>query len=209
MDDVITKIKEIGLVPVIVVNDIDETRDLLSALGEGGVNVAEITFRTALAKEAIAIFKKEFPSFIIGAGTIINRKQAEEAIASGAEFIVSPGLSEEVSRICKDNGVPYVPGAITPTEIMKAIALGYSDLKFFPADVYGGLKAIKALSSVFSSVSFMPTGGVNLDNLSEFAKNEKIFAIGGSFLTKGNHEEIVANCKRARGIIKESKQCLK
>ncbi len=205
MNKAIDKIKEIGLVPVIVVNEIEETRNLLRALEEGGVTVAEITFRTALAKEAIAIFKKEFPSFLMGAGTIVNGEQAKEAIASGAEFIVSPGLSEEVASICKDNDIPYVPGVITPTEIMKAIALGYSELKFFPADVYGGLKAIRALSSVFPSVSFMPTGGVNLDNLEEFAKNKKIFAIGGSFLSKGSHEEVVTSCKKALQIIKENR----
>ncbi len=205
MGNAVAKIKETKLVPVIVVKDIDETRELLRALEEGGVSIAEITFRTALAKEAIAIFKKEFPSFTIGAGTIINESQAKEAIASGAEFIVSPGLSEEVATICRSNDIPYVPGAVTPSEIMKALSLGLTDLKFFPADIYGGLKAIKALSAVFPSVSFMPTGGVNLDNLDEFAKCEKIFAIGGSFLTKGNHEDIVNNCRKAQEIIKESK----
>ncbi len=205
MCNAVAKIKEAKLVPVIVVKDIDETRELLRALEEGGVNVAEITFRTALAKDAIAIFKKEFPSFTIGAGTIISESQAKEAIASGAEFIVSPGLSEEVAAICRSNDIPYVPGAVTPSEIMKAISLGLTDLKFFPADIYGGLKAVKALSAVFPSVSFMPTGGVNLDNLDEFVKCEKIFAIGGSFFTKGNHEDIVNNCRKAQEIIKESK----
>lgn len=205
MDNAIDRIKELRLVPVIVVNDIEETRNLLAALLEGGVDIAEITFRTALAKDAITIFKREFPSFLIGAGTIINKQQAEEAITAGAEFIVSPGLSEEVNEICQLSNIPYVPGVVTPTEIMKAVSLGLNNLKFFPADVYGGLKAIKALKAVFPNVSFMPTGGVNLDNLGEFAKEKKIFAIGGSFLTKGSNQDVVNNCKKALEIIKEAK----
>lgn len=205
MNNALNKIKECKLVPVIVVNDLEETRDLLSALLEGGVNVAEITFRTALAKDAITIFKKEFPSFLFGAGTVLNAEQANSAIEAGAEFIVSPGYAKEVDEVAKKADIPYIPGAVTPTEITSALLKGFTHLKFFPADVYGGLKAIKALSSVFKDVSFMPTGGVNLDNLEEFAKCKKVFAIGGSFLTKGSHEEIVNNCKKAMHIIKENR----
>ena len=200
--NVVKKIEEIKIVPVVVINDIEETIPLMDKLVEGGVPVAEITFRTSCAKEAIKLAINKYPDAIIGAGTVINKEQCKQAIEAGAKFIVSPGLSKEVFEICKENNIPYVPGVVTPTEIMEAISLGLDHLKFFPAGVFGGLKAIKALSAAFPSIKFMPTGGVDLSNLSEFASNKKIFAIGGSFLTKG---DIVSNCQEAVKIIKESK----
>ncbi|HBM70601.1 MAG TPA: 2-dehydro-3-deoxyphosphogluconate aldolase [Firmicutes bacterium] len=200
--NVVKKIEEIKIVPVVVINDIEETIPLMDKLVEGGVPVAEITFRTSCAKEAIKLAINKYPDAIIGAGTVINKEQCKQAIEAGSKFIVSPGLSKEVFEICKENNIPYVPGVVTPTEIMEAISLGLDHLKFFPAGVFGGLKAIKALSAAFPSIKFMPTGGVDLSNLSEFASNKKIFAIGGSFLTKG---DIVSNCQEAVKIIKESK----
>ncbi len=200
--NVVEKIEEIKIVPVVVINNIDETLPLMDSLVKGGVPVAEITFRTSCAKEAIKLAISKYPDAIIGAGTVINKEQCKQAIEVGAKFIVSPGLSKEVFEVCKENNVPYVPGVVTPTEIMEAISLGLDHLKFFPAGVFGGLKAIKALSAAFPSIKFMPTGGVDLSNLAEFASNKKIFAIGGSFLTKG---DIVSNCQQAVKIIKESK----
>ncbi len=200
--NVVKKIEEIKIVPVVVINDIEETIPLMDKLVEGGVPVAEITFRTSCAKEAIKLAINKYPDAIIGAGTVINKEQCKQAIEAGSKFIVSPGLSKEVFEICKENNIPYVPGVVTPTEIMEAISLGLDHLKFFPAGVFGGLKAIKALSAAFPSIKFMPTGGVDLSNLSEFASNKKIFAIGGSFLAKG---DIVSNCQEAVKIIKESK----
>ena len=188
------------LIPVVVIKDVNETEKTLSALRAGGVNCAEITFRTACAAEAISLGVKLFPDMNIGAGTVINGQQCVEALNAGAKFIVSPGLSEEVAGICEANGVDYFPGCVTPTEIMKALDLGITTVKFFPANVYGGLKALKALSGPFPQVKFIPTGGVDLTNLKEFLEFDKIFAVGGSFMMKG---DITENCKKACEIIKE------
>ena len=188
------------LIPVVVIKDVNETEKTLSALRAGGVNCAEITFRTACAAEAISLGVKLFPDMNIGAGTVTNGQQCVEALNAGAKFIVSPGLSEEVAAICAANGVDYFPGCVTPTEIMKALDLGITTVKFFPANVYGGLKALKALSGPFPQVKFIPTGGVDLTNLKEFLEFDKIFAVGGSFMMKG---DITENCKKACEIIKE------
>lgn len=204
MNDVLEAIERIKVVPVVVINDVGETLPLMKALVEGDVPVAEITFRTPCAAEAIRVASSSFPDAIVGAGTVIDAKQAEEAIEAGAKFLVSPGLSEEVYAVAKEKNVPYLPGVVTPTEVMKALSLGLDHLKFFPAGVYGGLKAINALGSVFPNVSFMPTGGVGLENLSEFVSNKRIFAVGGSFLTKGGYDDIKKNCLKARAIVKEN-----
>ena len=136
----------------------------------------------------------------IGAGTVINAEQAKRAIEAGAQFIVSPGLSAEVAEVCKNANVPYFPGCATPTEIMQAISLGINTIKFFPANVYGGLNAIKALSAPFPQVKFLPTGGVDMNNINEFLAFDRIVAVGGSFMMKG---DIVANCKKLMEVIKK------
>ena len=181
------------LIPVVVIKDVADTEKTLSALRAGGINCAEITFRTACAAEAISLGVSLFPDMNIGAGTVINGQQCVEALKS-------PGLSEEVARICAANGVDYYPGCVTPTEIMQALDLGITTVKFFPANVYGGLKALKALTGPFPQVKFIPTGGVDLTNLKEFLEFEKIFAVGGSFMMKG---DVTENCKKACEIIKE------
>lgn len=180
------------VIPVVVINDEKETIEILSKLREGGINCAEITFRTACAKEAIAIGTKAFEDMNIGAGTVINAEQAKSAVQAGAKFIVSPGFSDEVARYCTDEKIPYYPGCVTPTEIMRALSYGLNVVKFFPAGVYGGLKAMKALSAPFSQVRFIPTGGVDLSNLKEYLDFDKVYAVGGSFMMKG---DIVKNCK--------------
>jgi 2-dehydro-3-deoxyphosphogluconate aldolase/(4S)-4-hydroxy-2-oxoglutarate aldolase len=187
------------VVPVVVINDIEETIPALSAMCEGNLPVAEITFRTACAEEAIKLGVKTFPDMYIGAGTVINLDQCKKAINAGAKFIVSPGLSKEVAKYCKKKGVTYYPGCVTPTEIMKAIELGIEVVKFFPANVYGGLKAIKALAGPFKQIKFLPTGGVSLENLKEFLDYDKIFAVGGSWMMKG---DIKANCLAIDKVIK-------
>lgn len=186
------------VIPVVVIKELQDTEKTLKSLIEGGMNCAEITFRTACAKEAIVLGTKLFPKMNIGAGTVINGKQCKEALESGAKFIVSPGLSIDVAKICKKKNVPYFPGCVTPTEIMQALELGLTTLKFFPANVYGGLKALKALSAPFPQVKFIPTGGVDLTNIKEFLEYDKIYAVGGSFMMKG---DIVANCKALKEII--------
>ena len=190
---------EVKVVPVVVIKSIEETIPTMQALVDGDLPVAEITFRTACAEEAISIATKNFPDMYIGAGTIINLKQCKKAINAGAKFIVSPGLSKEVALYCKKKGVTYYPGCVTPTEIMQAIELGINVVKFFPANVYGGLKAIKALAGPFNQIKFLPTGGVSEENLKEFLDCDKIFAVGGSWMMKG---DITKNCKKINEIIK-------
>ena len=193
-------LNEIRVVPVVVIKELDDTVPTLSALCEGGLPVAEITFRTACAAEAIALGVKEFPEMHIGAGTVINAEQAQKAIDAGAQFIVSPGLSAEVAEVCKNAEIPYFPGCATPTEIMQAISLGITTVKFFPANVYGGLSAIKALSAPFPQVKFLPTGGVDMNNIKDFLAFDKIVAVGGSFMMKG---DIKANCQKLMEVIAE------
>ena len=171
-------------IPVVVIKEIGDTEKILSALKKYGINCAEITFRTACAEEAIRLACKNFPDMEIGAGTVINAEQCERALAAGAKFIVSPGLSQGVAAVCKKQGVPYYPGCVTPTEIMQALELGITTVKFFPANVYGGLKAMKALAAPFPQIKFIPTGGVNNDNLNEFLAWDKIAAVGGSFFVE-------------------------
>lgn len=172
------------LIPVVVIKRLEETERVLSALNADGIHCAEITFRTDCAAEAIELGIKLFPDMNIGAGTVINGEQCNRALSAGAKFIVSPGLSKEVAAICKKNSIPYYPGCVTPTEIMAAIDLGITTVKFFPANVYGGLKALKALSAPFPQIKFIPTGGVNRDNLQEFLDFEKVEAVGGSFFVE-------------------------
>ncbi|MBQ8431567.1 MAG: bifunctional 4-hydroxy-2-oxoglutarate aldolase/2-dehydro-3-deoxy-phosphogluconate aldolase [Clostridia bacterium] len=181
------------VVPVVVIQNLEDTIPTLQALCDGGVPVAEITFRTACAADAIREGVKKFPEMNIGAGTVINGEQAKAAVKAGAKFIVSPGLSVDVAKVCEEAGIPYLPGCVTPTEIMQAIELGITTVKFFPANVYGGLGALKALSGPFPQVRFLPTGGVDLNNINEFLAFDKIAAVGGSFMMKG---DIVANCKK-------------
>ena len=185
-------VQDYKFIPVVVINKLEDTEKTLGALIEGGLPVAEITFRTSCAKDAIKLGREKFPKMCIGAGTVINVEQCKAAIEAGAEFIVSPGLSVDVAKYCQKINVPYFPGCVTPTEIMAALDLGLTTLKFFPANVYGGLKALKALSAPFPQVKFIPTGGVDMTNIDEFLAFDKIQAIGGSFVLKG---DIVANTK--------------
>ena len=171
-------------IPVVVIKELSETDKILSALKADGINCAEITFRTACAKEAIEYAVKNYPEMSIGAGTVINAEQCRAALKAGARFIVSPGLSVSVAEVCRENGVPYYPGCVTQTEIMQALELGITTVKFFPANIYGGLKALKALSAPFPQVRFIPTGGVDRGNIDEFLSFDKVAAIGGSFFVK-------------------------
>lgn len=188
----------VKVVPVVVLKELNDTIPTLQALVDGELPVAEITFRTACAEEAIKLGVKTFPDMLIGAGTVINGEQCKRAIKAGAKFIVSPGLSEEVCKICKEEGVEYFPGCVTPTEMMQAISLGLTTLKFFPASVYGGLKALKALSAPFPQVKFLPTGGIDIENLKEYLAFDKIAAVGGSWMMKGDIKE---NCLKIKEVV--------
>lgn len=186
------------VIPVVVIKDLKDAIPTLQSLKDGGINCAEITFRTACAEQAIKDGVKAFPDMNIGAGTVINLEQAKKAVEAGAKFLVSPGLSSEVALYAKEVDVDYFPGCVTPTEIMQAIALGINIVKFFPANVYGGLKALKALSAPFPQIKFIPTGGVDLTNLDEFLAFEKVYAVGGSFMMKG---DVIDNCKKINEIV--------
>ncbi len=188
----IEKIKQFKIVPVVVMKDLAETDKIMKALKNNGIFCAEITFRTACAAEAIAYASKNYPDMEIGAGTVINGEQCKKALEAGATFIVSPGFSPAVAEICRNENVPYFPGCVTPTEIMQALEYGITTVKFFPAGIYGGLKALKALSAPFPQVKFIPTGGVDRSNMDEFLAFDKIAAIGGSFFVKEALEKMEA-----------------
>ena len=195
-------IQQYKVVPVVVFNSIDEVRPKLQAMCDGGLPIAEITYRTACAGDAIRIAIEEFPQMLVGAGTVINRKQAEEALSYGAKFIVSPGFSEEVAQLCNERGIPYLGGCVTPTEIMTAIGYGCNIIKFFPCSNYGGLATMKALAAAFPAVTFLPTGGISDKNLAEYLAWDKIFAVGGSWMMKGTPEEVKEKCAQAVAIAK-------
>ena len=199
--DIYEQIKSYKLVPVVVINNIDDALPTMEALIKGGLPVAEVTFRTACAPEALKLIIKNYPEALIGAGTVINAKQCEEAINSGAKFIVSPGLSAHVAEVCKKHNIPYIPGVATPTEIMQALDLDINVVKFFPASNLGGVKTLKAICSAFPQIEVMVTGGINEENVNEYLAFNKIIAVGGSWMMKGNPLEIEVKTRRALEII--------
>ncbi len=185
------------IIPVVVINKIEDTLPTINALKSGGITIAEITFRTGCAAEAIRLASENTNGVIIGAGTVINAEQCTDAIGSGASFIVSPGFSEDVFAVCKEKNIPYLPGAVTATEIMNLMAHGIRTVKFFPAEAAGGLDTMKALASAFVGVDFIPTGGINIDNMKKYLEAPFVRAIGGSWMLKGTPEEIEAKTKSA------------
>lgn len=200
---IIEKIGKMKIVPVVVLNSVEETLPKMQALIDGGLPCAEITFRTPCAAEAIALAVKAYPDALIGAGTVINAEQCEKAIAAGSKFIVSPGFSEEVADCCKAHGMLYLPGVVTPTEVMAAVAKGLTTLKFFPASNYGGLKTIKAICAAFPYLKIMPTGGISADNILEYLACDKILACGGSWMMSGTPEEIKEKTAKAVALVKK------
>ena len=202
--DVLKRLAQSGVVPVVVLEDAKDAVPTAKAMLAGGIDVMEITFRTAAAADSIKAVAQECPDMVVGAGTVINLEQCKLAIECGAKFIVSPGYDEETVAWCCDNGIPVTPGCVTPTEIMMALKHGLKVLKFFPANVYGGLSAIKSLAGPFGGVKFIPTGGVNAQNLAEFISSPYIHAVGGSWIcpkadiAAGNFDKITALCKEAR-----------
>ena len=202
--DVLKRLAQSGVVPVVVLEDAKDAVPTAKAMLAGGIDVMEITFRTAAAADSIKAVAQECPDMVVGAGTVINLEQCKLAVECGAKFIVSPGYDEETVAWCCDNGIPVTPGCVTPTEIMMALKHGLKVLKFFPANVYGGLSAIKSLAGPFGGVKFIPTGGVNAQNLAEFISSPYIHAGGGSWIcpkadiAAGNFDKITALCKEAR-----------
>ncbi|MBP0990697.1 MAG: bifunctional 4-hydroxy-2-oxoglutarate aldolase/2-dehydro-3-deoxy-phosphogluconate aldolase [Oscillospiraceae bacterium] len=176
-------------IPVVVIKELCEVDVILPALKANSLNCAEITFRTDCAAAAIKAAAEKYPDMVIGAGTVINENQCRQAIKAGAKFIVSPGLSVPVANLCRKKHIPYYPGCVTPTEIMQALELGITTVKFFPANVYGGLQALKALAAPFPQIRFIPTGGIDRNNIDEFLAFDKVAAIGGSFFVKESLEK--------------------
>ena len=200
----INRLSAAAVVPVVVLDDAKDAVATAKALLAGGVDVMEITFRTAAAADSIKAVAENCRDMLVGAGTVITLEQCKQAVECGAKFIVSPGFDEEVVRWCVENGIAVTPGCVTPSEIMAAMKLGLTVVKFFPAGVYGGLSAMKALSGPFGGIKFIPTGGVNGQNNGEFIAAPFIHAVGGSWvcpkadIAAGNFEKITELCKQAR-----------
>ncbi len=206
--DVLTRLANSIVVPVVVLDKAEDAVPTARAMAAGGIDTMEITFRTACAAEAIKAVAENCPEVCVGAGTVLNLEQAKLAIEMGAKFIVSPGYSEEVVSWCVENNIPVAPGCVTPTEIMAALSHGLKMIKFFPANVYGGLNAMKNLSAPFVGVKFLPTGGVNAANIKEYIDAPFIHAVGGSWvcpkadIAAGNWEKITNLCLEARKAAK-------
>lgn len=196
------------VVPVVVLDRAEDAVPTAKAMLAGGVDTMEITFRTACAPEAIKAVAEHCPEVLVGAGTIVNVEQAKLAVEMGAKFIVSPGFSPKVVAWCVENSVPVVPGCVTPTEIMAALEFGLTMVKFFPANVYGGLNAMKNLAAPFVGLKFLPTGGVNTANIKEYVDAPFVHAVGGSWvcpkaeIANGNWENITKLCRDARSAAK-------
>ena len=202
--DVLSRLARSGVVPVVVLDRPEDAVPTANAMLAGGIDVMEITFRTAAAPEAIKAVAENCPDMLVGAGTVLSMEQCKKAVEMGAKFIVAPGFDPEIVDWCIENGVAVTPGCVTPTEITMAIKRGLKVLKFFPANVYGGLNAMKNLAAPFVGIKFMPTGGVNAGNLREYIDAPFIHAVGGSWvcpkaeIAAGNFEKITALCAEAR-----------
>jgi 2-dehydro-3-deoxyphosphogluconate aldolase/(4S)-4-hydroxy-2-oxoglutarate aldolase len=200
---VLDELRKIGIIPVIKIDNVDKACSLAEALIAGGIPCAEITFRTVEGEQAIKVISKEAPGILLGAGTVLTVDQVDKAITAGAKFIVSPGFNPKVVSYCIGKGIPVVPGCSNPTDIEMALEMGLEVVKFFPAEQAGGLEYIKAISAPYSSVSFIPTGGINAQNIGKYIAYEKVLACGGSWMVSadlinsGNWEKISSLCKEA------------
>lgn len=186
MKDILEKISNFGIVPVIALNRSEDAAPLAKALCDGGLPCAEVTFRTDAAEESIRIMSKEFPEMLVGAGTVLTTEQVDRAVAAGAKFIVSPGLNPKVVKYCVDKNIPILPGCTNPSDIEQAIECGLEAVKFFPAEASGGLEMIKAMSAPYPKMRFMPTGGINAKNLTSYLDFKKIIACGGSWMVNND-----------------------
>jgi 2-dehydro-3-deoxyphosphogluconate aldolase/(4S)-4-hydroxy-2-oxoglutarate aldolase len=184
MKKILERLGDFAVIPVVKIEKASDALALGKALLDGGLPCAEITFRTPDAQSAIKILSSAYPEMIIGAGTVHSVDQARSAIQAGAQFIVSPGLNPEVVKWCINNNIAVTPGVATPTEIEMALGEGLTVLKFFPAQAFGGTKTLRALSSAYSMIKFIPTGGINASNLSDYIQLPMVHACGGSWLVK-------------------------
>ena len=208
MNTIAEQFSKYGVVPVVVLEDAKDALPLAKALTEGGLPCAEVTFRTEAAEESIRLMTKEYPDMLVGAGTVLTVEQVDRAVAAGARFIVSPGFDPVIVDDCLEKGIPVFPGCITPSELAQAAKRGLEVVKFFPAEQFGGVSTIKALAAPYTTIKFMPTGGVNAKNLKDYLDCSKIVCCGGSWMVKGSlikegkFEEIFEMTKEAVGLVK-------
>lgn len=209
MSTVAEKIAGFGVVPVVVLEDVKDAAPLAKALVEGGLPCAEVTFRTDAAEESIRIMTEKYPEMLVGAGTVLTTEQVDRAVAAGAKFIVSPGFDPEIVDYCIEKGITVTPGCVTPSEVAQGVKRGLKVLKFFPAEQFGGVATIKAMTAAYVGIKIMPTGGINPKNVREYLACDKIFACGGSWMVKGDmikageFDKIEAMTKEAVEIVKE------
>ncbi|GAA8928779.1 bifunctional 4-hydroxy-2-oxoglutarate aldolase/2-dehydro-3-deoxy-phosphogluconate aldolase [Helicobacter pylori] len=207
MQDKIIEVLQISpIVPVVVVEDIKDAVPLAQSLIEGGIPIIEVTLRSSCALEAIELIAKNVPKMRVGAGTILNPTQLEQAQNRGAEFLISPGLTIKLLEYAKKKDMPLIPGVSSSSEVMQALELGYSALKFFPAEYCGGVKLLNAFNGPFKGVKFCPTGGISADNMRSYLDLENVLCVGGSWLTPKNliqnkeWDKIIEICKRALAL---------
>jgi len=211
MNDTLQALGQVGLVPVIKIDRAEDAVPLARALVDGGLPVAEITFRTAAAEEAIRRIARALPDMILGAGTVLSVQQAEQAVTAGARYIVSPGFDPPIVDWCIERGIPITPGVATPSEVMMALNKRLTILKFFPAEEVGGVRMIKALSGPFGEVHFLPTGGISATNLADYLRLPNVIAVGGSWMastaliTAGQFGEITRLAAEARQLVCEAR----
>ncbi len=207
MPDFFERLQKQGIIPVLVIKQIEHALPLMDALEAGGVSTIEVTLRSTAALPAIEIIRKHRPHLIIGAGTVLRCEQAQQAVELGCQFLVSPGMDEELIQFASDRQMPLLAGAVTATEIMRGIKLGLNIFKFFPAEAMGGVKTMQALADPFGDIRFIPTGGINAGNLSEYLRNPLIVAVGGSWMARsswietGNWKQIEAETRSAISTI--------
>lgn len=196
--------EELGLVPVVVLEKTEDALPLAKALVSGGVPCAEVTFRTEAAPESIRLMAREYPEMLVGAGTVLTIDQVNQAVEAGAKFIVSPGFDPEIVDYCLAKKIPVFPGCITPSEVAQAVKRGLKIVKFFPAEQAGSLAMIKAMAAPYNNIRFMPTGGINLENLKDYLSCDKILCCGGSWMVKkdliqkGEFDKIATLVKEAK-----------
>lgn len=207
--NIFARIREAGIIPVITINHEEQAVPLTEALREGNMKCIEVTLRTENALNAIGLIKEKFPDFIVGAGTVLTTEQVKNAVSMGADFIVSPGSNPKVIDFCQKENIPVIPGVATPSEIEKNLEMGIKVMKFFPAEACGGLNMIKAISAPYGDVMFMPTGGINEENVKEYLECSQVIACGGSWMVRSslleqeNYSEITKLAARAMNIVSE------
>lgn len=205
MNELEEKFYETRVVPVVVLEDAEDAVPLAQALVEGGLLSAEVTFRTAAAEESIRRMTEAFPQMLVGAGTVLTKEQVDAAAAAGAKFIVSPGFDPEIVDYCLEKKIPVLPGCISPSEVAQAVKRGLTIVKFFPAEQAGGIAMIKAMAAPYVGLKFMPTGGINAENLTEYLSCDKILCCGGSWMVKGDLVK-AGNFGKIRGLSAETRK---